>query len=179
MVRYALTLTFMLMLTACARKEDAPESGGTGPLTADVEIGRDVAATAAEPLVPGRTFGQTFVCKKNGLAKVEVMIATYTKTIPQGVLMLRLRSGPDEIEDLAKVSVPASSVADNAYVALEFSPLRNSAGKTYYLLIETRGIPPGYAFTVWRSQNDAYPQGSFYIDGRPQPQDICFRTWVR
>src|ERR1039458_1518009 len=172
-------LSLLLMITGCARHDDRPESGASGALIPDVQVSRASATIAAGPLVPGRTFGQTFISGGNGLTKVEVLIATYTKTIPQGVLLIRLRSGPDQTEDLAQVSVPAASVKDNSYVALEFPPIRNSAGKTYYILIEARGIPPDYAFTVWRSDTDVYSHGSFYIDGRAQPQDICFRTFVR
>jgi hypothetical protein len=172
-------LSLLLMNIACARHDDRPDAGGSGVLIPDVQVIRASATIPAGPLVPGRTFGQTFISGGNGLTKVEVLIATYTKIIPQGVLLIRLRSGSDQTEDLAQVSVPAASVKDNSYFGLEFPPIRDSAGKTYYILIETRGIPPGYAFTVWRSDTDVYSPGSFYIDGRPQPQDICFRTFIR
>jgi hypothetical protein len=143
----------------------------------DVDVPASATRVAAGVMVPGRQFGQTFVCKSDGLTRVEVMIATYTKSIPSGVLKLHLRSGPDQHGDLASAAVPVESIKDNSYVALDFPPIRDSGGKSYYVVLDAQNIPTGYGLTVYRSENDIYPGGEFYIDGQPQPpQDMCFRV---
>ena len=169
----------LLSLLACSSQKGGESATLTGPLVPDTDIASADTPVAAGQLAPGRTFGQTFFCRNNGLTKIEVLLATYTATIPRGTLNIHLRFGPDQTGDIASVTVPASAIKDNSYVALSFPPIRDSAGKTYYFFLESRDVPVGYAFTVWRSKSDIYPSGSFYADGNSQPHDICFRTYCR
>ena len=107
------------------------------------------------------------------------MIATYSAHVPSGELVLHLGRNPAQTNEIASVTVPASAIEDNSYVALEFPPIRDSRGQSYYFYVEARNIPPKYALTVWRSSADIYAGGRFYIDGQPQDQDICLRGFDR
>jgi SAM-dependent methyltransferase len=155
------------------------DSWDAAHLVPDIRIDTERTPSTAGELVSGRRFGQTFVCRNDRLAKINILVATYRKVIPRGTLDIHLRTGVNQGSDIACVSIPAETISDNSYVTLEFSPIGCSAGKTYYFYLETHDIPPGYAFTVWRSNTDIYPQGSFYLDGQPLPQAISFETFFR
>ncbi len=131
----------------------------------------------AGPLLPGHTFGQAFTASHNGLTKIEVLVATYRATLPSGSLILHLSGYPNQQNELASATIPAETIKDNSYVALQFPPISNSGGKSYYFYLETRDIPAKYALTVWRSTADVYAYGGFYIDHRPQDQDLYFRVF--
>jgi hypothetical protein len=131
----------------------------------------------AGPLIAGHSFGQTFVAEHDGMSKVELMVATYAAKLPAGEVILHLCQYPNIQNQIASATVPATTIKDNSYIALQFAPIRNSSGKTYYLYVETHNIPPKYALTVWRSNGDVYPDGHFLVDGQPQTSDTCFRDF--
>ena len=142
-----------------------------------VDSAIDCAKTQAPagPLAVGRTFGQSFTARRDGLAAVEVMVATYAAQLPGGDLSLHLRLSGSQ-KDIASVTIPANSIRDNSYVELQFAPIHDSRGKRFYFYLETHGIPAKYAITVWRSRTDIYSGGQFYTDRDPQDQDVCFRA---
>ena len=155
----------------------AADSWDPTQLAPDVDIDAARTPNPAGELAPGRRFGQTFVCGKDGLARLEVLTATYRKAIPAGTLEVHLRAGVNQATDIACVSIPSERISDNSYVTLDFGPLSTSAGKTYYFYLEAHDVPSGYALTVWRSNSDIYSGGSFYVDGHPSPHAIAFRTY--
>jgi hypothetical protein len=174
----AVVVALMVSVSACSHPPNLPV---TMPDAVRLDFAIDPVSNnvAAGPLTRGHTFGQAFIAGHNGLTKIEVLVATYTASLPSGYLILHLSGYPDQQNDIASATIPAKTITDNSYVALQFSPIRNSAGKSYYFYLEARDIPSKYALTVWHSTTDVYPQGRFYIDRRPQDQDIYFRVFYQ
>lgn len=175
MTRSLTCLAAVLLVTGCSKQQSAP---GPKDLTLpDIAIDPAKTQVPAGPLIPGHSFGQTFVAQHNGLSKVEVVVATYTAKLPSGDLVLHLCDYPDIRHEIASVTVPASAIQDNSYIGLQFAPIRNSGAKTYYLYVETHNIPSKYALTVWRSDGDIYAGGRFFVDGHPTDTDSRFRDF--
>jgi len=93
------------------------------------------------------TVGQSFVGRWGGLNGVEIFMATYARqnTHP---LIFHLRESPDSTTDLATATISGSAIADNAFQSFQFPPLNNSAGRRYYILLESPTSEPGDAVTL-------------------------------
>lgn len=124
-----------------------------------------------------QTVGQTFVAQKNGLNRIDLLLATYARE-NTGPVIFHLRESPTGGEDLATARFDASDVRDNAYRSFAFLPLRDSQNRSYYLFLEAPEAEPGNAITVWASPVDTYSQGQAYVAGEPQPGDLTFRTYA-
>ncbi len=174
--RPAIVAALLLSVCACSR---APDYSVPVPDATRLDFAVDPVSTPvlAGPLSQGHTFGQAFIAAHNGLTKIEVLVATYGATLPSGDLFFHLSGYPDQQNQIATAAMPASTIQDNSYVAFQFPPIDNSAGKSYYFYLETRDIPPKYAITVWHSTADIYAGGRFFIDRQPQNQDLYFRVF--
>lgn len=157
-----LVLALTLSLAGC--------SGGLASV--DIEQGRlDTPA----PRVEGEdAVGQTFVARDAGLAGVELLLAVYPDTPPPGVLTLRLYD--DRRAKMAEAAFPLTSLRHNEPLRFDFTPLGDSADRTYTL---TLSGPVGNPATVWATNADAYSGGTLQERGQPRPGDLNFKTQTR
>lgn len=79
--------------------------------------------------------------------------------------------------DIASRLIPFDEITDNSYVALRFPPIPHSLGERYYIVLETERLPRNFAITTWVSTRDVYPDGCFFVNGQPRPQDAAFRAY--
>jgi Predicted membrane protein (DUF2142) len=135
---------------------------------------RDIRMTAG-PLLPGNRYAQSFVAEQSNLTKIEVEFATYTANIETGFVKLHLQRALDDCEQIASGMVPLYRLKDNAFVGLPFPPIPDSKGKTYYIVFEAQNH--SQPITVWLSGTEAYPAGSFFVNGQAKPQNTFFRTF--
>ena len=134
----------------------------------------DIRLTAG-PLLPGTQYAQSFVAQQGNLTHIEVEFATYTARIAAGRLTIRLRRALDDPEDIASQTIPLHTLEDNAFVGLQFPPIPDSHGKTYYIVFEI--WDHSQPITVWLRDGAAYPEGSFFVNGQARPQNTYFRTF--
>jgi Predicted membrane protein (DUF2142) len=132
-------------------------------------------------LLAGESLGQSFVAHYDGLAGVEVRIATYghATDTARSTLVLRLRASPDSREDIATASLPPDVAlkADDWHL-FRFTPIANSRGKPYFLLVETPDGAPGKSMSLFWFQppttGDPYGEGSAYRNGQATRGDLAF-----
>jgi hypothetical protein len=131
--------------------------------------------TVIGELRAGHSAGQTFRAQHDGLAAVELRLATYARVNP-GTVVLHLRQDVTHTLDLATVRVAAGDLADNAWQRFAFPPIAHSAGREYYVELEHPGAAPGEAITVyWTAQaGDPYPYGRATADRAPLDGDLAF-----
>jgi 4-amino-4-deoxy-L-arabinose transferase-like glycosyltransferase len=141
--------------------------------TVGTSVSTDLMKLTAAPLIARGRLGQTFIAEKDNLSGVELQIATYAKTIPAGFVRLHLRSSPEDARDIASAVTPA--ITDCSFVKLNFPPLSGSKGKSYYVFLDSEGLPPGNMLTVFTSDADVYPAGHFMVNGKPTSFDTDFR----
>ncbi len=132
---------------------------------------------AAPELTAGHRYGQTFVASHRGLAAIDLQVATYHRTLPFGVVALRLKRSPGALETLAETRVDAATIRDNRFVTLRFAPIKDSLGRSFYFEIEPEKLPPGQPVTVWVGPGDILESGQFFADGQPLDRDCAFRTY--
>jgi hypothetical protein len=148
----------------------------------DLEPGCAVEAsdTPSAFLEPSRSLGQRFRASADGLCRVDVRVGTDGRP-HRHRLAIQVSASPGDAAPLRRVSIDASTIADHAWVAASFDPIPDSAGRDFYLCIESDGAAPGDAVTLWtyvRGHGDT-PPGGLHLDHRLAPGSLAFRTFYR
>jgi len=133
----------------------------------DQEQGR---LSQAAPVPRGNSeLRQTFIAAHNGLSSLDLLAVVYPEAPPDAALILRLLDSDNTL----LASAVFRGHAHNAPLRLSFTPLPDSAGKTYTLVVagDERNNT-----TVWAYSLDSYSAGTLTQDGQPLPGDLRFTT---
>jgi 4-amino-4-deoxy-L-arabinose transferase-like glycosyltransferase len=144
----------------------------------DIWVPDSLMKGPAPVLSPGHRFTQSFISQHNHLYAVEVEVSNYMKRPRQGTIHMTLREGGIDAAPIAAVDIPANSIKNCClYARLQFKPISGSAGKLYYVSLETEKILDDDKVTVFLSDHVVYPPGRFYLDGGPMEKDTTFITF--
>jgi hypothetical protein len=141
------------------------------------------SATQALPLRAGETLGQTFQPPPGTVARVDVSTATFAGTLdPDGELRVVLR---DDGRPVARATVPADAILDNAFTPVRFDEPVALAGEAsvelgwrgdgavgLYANVPPTPLPSDYP----DEGNDPYPGGHLVRDGTAAAGDLAFRV---
>ena len=146
----------------------------------DLRPGTSVEAndTPSAFLAPGHSLGQRFRASADGLCRIDVRVGTGGRP-HRHHLVIQVAASPGGAAPLRRVVVDAATAADHAWVAASFDPIPDSAGRDFYVRIESEGATPGDAVTLWtyvRGHGDT-PPGGLHVDHRPSPGSLTFRTF--
>ena len=138
-----------------------------------------------EELTGGRTFGQTFVCTRNNLYRIDLSTATYARINTSPVIFHLRSASPSTSEvaeafaamDILTITLPGPEVQNDRPTSFVFPPLRDSKDKAFYFFIESPEGTPGNAITVYVNEYDQYPAGTAYRDGQPVAGDLAFTAY--
>lgn len=112
---------------------------------------------------------QHFIAAHNGLSAVELIAVVYPDAPAGPTLTLRLLDADGQ-------TIAQQAFADlrhNAPLRLTFTPVANSAGQSFTLVLE--GAADNNA-TAWAYSLDGYAHGSLRAAGNDQPGDLRFAT---
>jgi len=140
-----------------------------------MDINQDLYDGTVGEILPGKTFGQTFVSHQPNLCRIDVLLATYCRTNTCD-LTFRLRVGSPGGEEVATITVNGASVQDNKWHPFRFPPLLDSRGRTYYFSLESANATPGNALTAYLALGPS-DVGTRYQNGRPRDGSLAFRTY--
>jgi len=144
--------------------------------TLDVEAAPN---TNLSPLLAGgTTVGQTFLSRTNGLARVDVLLATHRRTLAKDILF-NLREAAPSSRLVAQSSASGPSVADNRFHPFRFEAVRKSKGKIYLWELSSPAAAPEEAGCVWMNPRDIYRTGEMQVDRTPAKGDCVFRVYYR
>ena len=130
--------------------------------------------TAGE-MTSGRVLRQSFVCRWDGLRRVDVLTATFGRR-PAGSLTVAILDDASG-RTVASRIVSGTEVPDNGWLAVEVPEQTGSAGRRYEIIVTSADGQPGRASTVWLSVSDGDPAGALTIDGRVAVGDVWFRAF--
>jgi MoaA/NifB/PqqE/SkfB family radical SAM enzyme len=129
-------------------------------------------------LVPGLELGQSFVCHRAGLHRVELLLANYERPIDSMVLV-RLREDGPAGRLLFQQPFNTLRVVDNAWQSFDFPVISGSAGKRYYLSLTTLRSDSGGHITAWHHPRLKLAGGILYRNGKAQRRGaLSLRIWV-
>jgi len=137
---------------------------------------QEEATSLWEELVAGETFGQSFVCTRDNLYRIDLGTATYARTNSTPVIF-HLQENPQANTSIISVTIPGPEIQNERPTSITFSPLSNSRDQSYYFYIESPQAAPGNAITVYANEHDQYPDGTAYRNGQPVAGDLVFTAY--
>jgi glycosyltransferase involved in cell wall biosynthesis len=147
-------------------------------LPGSAEVGRDRPSPF---LHPGRTVGQRFEARADGLYRIDVCAGTDGRR-PRHHLIVGLADGPDTTATRHRtVTLDAAMLVDGGWIAATFAPIADSAGRTFYVWVESTDAAPDDAVTLWTyvtGWGERAPSG-LHLDHVPAPGSLTFRTFHR
>jgi hypothetical protein len=128
--------------------------------------------------------GQSFVASQPGLCRVALLLARKGRT-NRSPLVFHLREGAEATADLATVTIKASRLEDvttmvrrpYVYQSFAFSPIPDSAGKTFYFWVESPHSPTDDPILARYQAADVYPEGAMSIDSSTLESDLAFKAY--
>lgn len=137
-------------------------------------------AQAASDQPVGEIFGdhvvsQRFTTDKNDFAAIELLFATYDRT-NQATITVALQD--ERNATIATWRVSADQIRDNAWRRFYFTPIVNSAGKTFTISVRSDAVTADNAVTVWMS-NKATSSNTVLLqyDSQALQGALTFRTY--
>ena len=127
---------------------------------------------------------QSFVASQPDLYRVALLLARQGQT-NRSPVVFHLREGAEATADLATVTIHASHLEDvttmvrrpYVYQSFSFSPIPDSAGKTFYFQVQSPQSPADDPLLVRYQAGDVYPEGTMSIDGSAIDGDLAFRAY--
>jgi hypothetical protein len=128
--------------------------------------------------------GQSFLASQPGLCRIALLLAKKGRTNHSPVV-LHLKKGTQATADLTTVTINASHLEDvttmvrqpYVYQSFSFSPISDSAGKTFYFWIESPQSPADDPLLVRYQAGDVYPGGTMSTDGSAIDGDLAFKAY--
>jgi hypothetical protein len=147
--------------------------------TLDRIAAQQIEATGLwDELVGDETFGQSFVCARDDLYRIDLGTATYARTNSAPVIF-HLKSNPEASTDIISITLPGPEIQNERPTSIVFSPLPDSGERSYYFYVESPGAVPGNAITVYANAHDQYPDGRAYRNGKAVAGDLAFTAYSR
>jgi hypothetical protein len=128
--------------------------------------------------------GQSFVASQPGLCRVALLLAQKGRTNRSPVVFY-MREGTEATADLITVTNNASCLEDvttmirrpYVYQSFSFSPIPDSAGKTFYFWVESPQSPADDSLLVRYQAEDVYPEGAMSIENSAISGDLAFKAY--
>ncbi len=143
-------------------------------LSCDGQIVNSILPTQGLALTEGVRFGQTFLSPWPNLQRIDVLLYGYFRHNTQPVTFRLREVGGDR--DLFSQTFSAGRVWGWRWLSFEFAPLAESAGKEYYMFIESPGAVAGDALSVGGANDVFYSLGSAFVNDTPAVGDGAFKV---
>jgi hypothetical protein len=131
------------------------------------------------PQIFGRNqIGQTFIAKRNDLARIDIMLGTHGR-LNSGPVTFRLWELSSPRKQKLNFTFDASEVRNNLYHTLKFDPIRDSRDKAYYFLLTAPNASEGNSISAWMNNQNIYREGSYWFQNQESEGDLVFRVYTK
>jgi SAM-dependent methyltransferase len=134
-------------VTECGRVGWARKVAGAPAPRRDARVVYENPKGVLGPISGGLTLSQSFMAEKNGLRRVDVMMATYARVNDSHLQFALRRATGGKV--ITSYSVPAERVKDNAWHTFEFPPVADSAGQAFVFELSAPAATPANAVTAY------------------------------
>lgn len=128
-----------------------------------------------------QVIGQSFIAPRSYLNRVDLLLQTYGRRNTHDVTfrLLEIPAGVDnplQGLELFRTTFNAAAARDQQWYTFTFPTIAESAGKTYFVVLESPTSEPGDAITVGGINKDAYAPGLAFWKSTPVEADVAFRA---
>ena len=157
-------------------------------LMRETDIIYDFPDNAELPVLRQIRVEQYFLCRMNGLAKVECRLATHNRPIraplrlglyqlDKGGSTAALKQQADSAKLVAERLAEPSAIQNNEWFALDLKPVRDSGGKAFLLTVESEEEDIAASVSPWAVKGSPFPLLGLYHGSRYlKHASLCFRT---
>lgn len=122
--------------------------------------------------------GQTFIARRNGLARIDIMLGTHGRTNDKDVVF-KLQELAPERKLAFTTSFNAASVLNNLYFPVKFRSIRHSRDREYYFTLQSPESTPNNSICVWTNTKNIYRDGQYLFNDLPAEGDVIFRVYSK
>jgi hypothetical protein len=124
---------------------------------------------------------QTFIAKKDGLARIDVMLGTHARENDKDVIFelaeLLTTENKSHRNILTQIVFNASTVKNNLYHSFKFSPIKNSQDKKYSFSFYSPESTYENSIAVWTNIQNIYKPGDYFFNGEFLSKEAVFRVY--
>lgn len=117
-------------------------------------------------LVAGRSHGQRFLSKRNGLSGI-IVVPSLLGRSNTSRLVLHIRTNPGAPGDIHSLNLPTHSLTEGQALAFRFPPIPDSANRWFYFIADSPDGVPGDTVTLFASGHPEGIEAQRYEDGLP------------
>lgn len=114
-----------------------------------------------------------FIIPLNEFNEVKIFTATFKRQNSE--LDLTIRQNPDG-KIIRKANVKGYEILDNGYTSFKFRPIKDSAGKPFFLSLKSKGTPSA---AVWFNPKYSSDKLQIYMDDKKLEGSINIKTFVK
>jgi hypothetical protein len=122
--------------------------------------------------------GQTFIARRNGLARIDIMLGTHGRTNDKDIVF-KLQELTPEKKLSFTTSFNAANVKNNLYFPFRFRSIRHSRDKEYYFTLQSPESIPDNSICVWTNTKDIYRDGQYLFNDLTAEGDVIFRVYSK
>ncbi len=131
----------------------------------------------APALFAGNVVGQSFVAKKDGVARIDLIFTTYQRENDKDIIFRLFQEKPRRL--LIEKVFNASSLKDNFYQPIRFKPQKNIRNKKLFFELLSPASTLDNCAAVWMNEKNIYREGEYLFKRSPEKGDLVFRVYSR
>lgn len=135
-------------------------------------FGNPVGDGHSSPIAGSTRVGQAFVAPLPGMNRIEVKLGP-GPAAGSWPVVLHLKASPGEADDLWA----GECVRAGEWCRVEFPPLLDSRGRTYYFYLESPAAPAAGAAVAGYGPQSGLAGAGAYVDDRPVAGNLQFSTF--
>ena len=138
----------------------------------------DIHIAAAEAVV-GEIYGthnvvQTFKSNANNMSEIDVLFATFSGRKNTGTLSVSIDQAG---KNIFKTELDISKMKDNSFIPFKFSPISNSAGKSFAITLSSPKATFANCVTAWVMKHNVPVDSTLTYGGKKAPSILVFNTF--
>jgi hypothetical protein len=124
----------------------------------------------------GVSVSQTFTLEAAGFNRIVIRARPYGRAA-SGQIVFELREmAPGGERLLYRVAKPATTVTASGTYTVRFSPIQESAHRSYRFVVTAPRARPGEGIALLANNEESYPLGALFVGDREQWGDLVFEA---
>lgn len=129
-------------------------------------------------LTKEQTIGQSFKASEDNLSGIKLFTRNPNLANHEPIIF-HLKDSPSASNDILSVVFSGANVGWDYSLRIQFAPIADSKGKTFYFFLESPTTEAGQAIEFGYNKDDNYKFGEAYVATKPMTGDLFFVTFYK